>query len=458
MSIFSALMNQRVSTAEEAFGKKDVTSPQMKAAIRRWFSLYLNDCPSGEEDGCQRIPVAIVNKLVKAAFSEYDVKVLAKGESEKFLTAILDPISRIKENAFQQALIGGECFLEVVPAGKTMDFRVIGRDGFVPFARDGSGRILDACFREQTVYEGKNYTLLERRRLESDGTLVVENRLYQSEVSGLPGRRVPLNTLPQYDGLSAETVLPGIGNLGMAQLKTPMFNCVDGSMDGVSVYAAAVGLIENINRNEKWIDNEFENGISRVIASSDLLQKDDMGQRSLSDTLFVGLDDSPENVGLTVFSPALREQSYLARKNEYLRSIESLIGFKRGILSQTEAVERTAAEITSSAGDYNLTIIDFQKMWESGLKELLSVCSRLGKLYGIAGAEKFCPEDIAVDWGDGVLFDRTRTWTEYQQLVQSGMLKPELALAWYFDLPCGNEADLEKIRKQYMPDLGQKSE
>lgn len=53
---------------------------------------------------------------------------------------------------------------------------------------------------------------------------------------------------------------------------------------------------------------------------------------------------------LAIFSPALREQSFLARKQSYLRAVESIIGLKRGLLSEVEEVERTAKEIISSAG------------------------------------------------------------------------------------------------------------
>ena len=55
-------------------------------------------------------------------------------------------------------------------------------------------------------------------------------------------------------------------------------------------------------------------------------------------------------------------EQFLARKQDILRSCESLIGFKRGILSEVEAAERTATEITSSEGDYNLTIQELQAM------------------------------------------------------------------------------------------------
>ena len=150
----------------------------------------------------------------------------------------------------------------------------------------------------------------------------------------------------------------------------------------------------------------------------------------------------------------LREQSFQSRKSEYLRNIESLIGLKRGILSQVEAVERTATEITSSQGDYNLTIIDFQDAWEEALKELVFLFADLSSAYRM-GNHSVDEDKIMIDWGNGILYDRDKKWAEMLTLVQAGMLKPEIALAWYYDIDWDKPADLEGIREKYMPELVQ---
>lgn len=36
-------------------------------------------------------------------------------------------------------------------------------------------------------------------------------------------------------------------------------------------------------------------------------------------------------------------------------------------------------------------------------------------------------------------------------MVHSGLLKPEIAVAWYFGMPCETEEDLQKVRDKYMP-------
>lgn len=135
-----------------------------------------------------------------------------------------------------------------------------------------------------------------------------------------------------------------------------------------------------------------------------------------------------------------------------------MIGLKRGLLSEVEAAERTATEVTSSEGDYNLTIIDFQQMWESALREAVRLCGVLGRMYRIPGAHDVEDDSIVVDWGNGVLFDEEKTWADYKDMVAAGLLKPEIALGWKFNMPRDTEAQLAKIRKKYMPEVAEDGE
>ena len=168
----------------------------------------------------------------------------------------------------------------------------------------------------------------------------------------------------------------------------------------------------------------------------------------MEDHLFVGLDEDPERVGITIFSPELREQSFLARKQEYLRNVESVIGLKRGMLSDANAEDRTATEIASSAGDYNLTVIDFQGMWENAVQQAVELCCVLARMYKLEVPEN---TGVSMDWGNGILYDEDKTWEEYKAMVASGLLKPEIALGWRFNMPADTEAELAAIRQKYMP-------
>lgn len=452
MSILTAIFDSnKVFGFEQAFGAKDITTPEMKGAIRDWYGLYYGGATE-QEDPCQRIPNAIVSKLYKAVFSEYEAGPAQHGGKGAFLGELLAGLDVVRKTAVQQMLIGGRCFLKPL-LGKPMTFGVVSRQNYMPLGVDAHGNITDVGTSEQTRIGNTVYTLLERRTVDAAGYLTIESRLFRADNSDSLGVEVPLAALDKYAALEPVLRLPQpVFSTGLIPLSCPAENCVDGSADAVSVYAAAVGLLHNINRNEAQLNGEFENGRSRIIASADLLRKDAKGRRTLSDTLFTAIDDDPEAVGITIFSPALREQSYLARKTEYLRNVESLIGLKRGLLSDVEAAEKTATEITSSAGEYNLTIIDFQQAWERAVREAVRVCCIIGEAYHLYGGEAVDPEaEVVISWGNGVLYDENQVWTDYKAMVSAGLIRPEYAIGWYFDLPTETPADLEAIRAKYMP-------
>lgn len=347
----------------EAFGACDGSSPKMKRGILEWLRLYY-----GTEQKLQ-IPYTIVRKLTSGIFCEYAAPGLA-GLPER--------------EAMELALICGESYLKPVPGG----WKPISRGSILVFSRDMWGEPTDVGLMEKSQLGRHKFTLLERRTLGLDGTLTITNRLFRSTGSGL-GREVSLKLHPAYRELPGKYVYPvAMDSVGLVRLKLPMTNCIDGSAEGVSVYAPAANLIGALEENERQLDGEFRNGRSRLVVSRDLL---DAGQ--LKDTVFVALDESPENVGITVFSPELRQKSYLERQQAYLRGVENVIGLRRGLLSQVEEVDRTATEITCSEGDYMATLVGLRKVWEQAVEK----ASKLQQVLTGEGLE------TTIQWGDGVL-------------------------------------------------------
>ncbi len=430
---------------EEAFGASDQTSWKMRQAIEKWFSLYYGDSSNGETDPCQRVAYSVVSKLVRTVFGEYQTS-----SPEEFTRQVLESLNLKARQAMELSLVGGECYIKPCPAEAGFSFTLIPRTNALVFGRDHSGRVTDIGTVEKSTRGRYYYTLLERRTVDEKGYLTIHNKLFRSMNAQNLGAQVRLSDHPEYGELADfYRYEKPVGCVGLVQLRTPMLNCVDGSADGVSVYAPAVGLIANIDENEAQLRGEFLRGQSRIIASRDLLKTDEYGNKLLEDHLFVGLDDDPEQVGITIFSPQLRQQSYLERKQEYLRNVESVIGLKRGMLSDANVEERTATEISSSAGDYNLTVIDFQRMWANAAQEIVRLCCTLAQVYRI-GVPPVSPK-VTIDWGNGILYDEDKTWQDYQKMVSSGLLKPEIALGWRFNMPADTAAEQLAIRNRLMP-------
>ena len=419
---------------EQAFGVADKTSAAMRKAIQRWFAMYYESDATDTTDPCLRIPYTVVNKLVKAVFGEY------KADCDTpWGQSILQSLNEKKRLAMQLALVGGSCYIKPCPNGTGFSFTLIPRNQALIFGADGEGRPTDMGFVEKSVWGSSYYTLLERRSVDAEGYLTIQNKLYRSSDSRNLGSEVSLKNVPAYSALAdSYRFEKPVGSVGLVAMKLPMLNCVDGSNDGVAVYAPAEGLIHNINCNEAQMNGEFSRGESRVFASRDLLD----GELGLQDHLFVGLDDDPERVGLTIFSPKLREESFLARKQEYLRNVESLLGLRRGMLSDANMDERTATEITASSMEYSLSVLDFQQMWQKAVENVMDLCAQLAELYGLPAQVG----KVSFDWGNGVLYDQEKTWADYMEMVAKGMLKPEVALGWRFGIE-----DEKTVREKLMP-------
>ena len=353
---------------QAAFGAQDISSPAMKRAVGKWFGLYY------DREDLMQLPYTIVRKVVQSVFAEERAEGLECWPGR---------------SALELALIGGECYLKPVWVDGAWNWRPIPRGSILVFARDWHGEPTDVGLMEKTLSGRHYYTLLERRCLDGDGILTVTNRLYRSQSPGALGREVKLSEQPLYAGLPERYTYPlPLGGVGLVRLKLPMANCIDGSREGVSIYAPATELIAAIAENENQLRGEFRRGQSRLVVSRDMLRG---GQ--LADDMFVALDESPESVGITVFSPELRQSSFLERQQAYLRTMENIIGLKRGLLSQVEAVSRTATEITSSEGEYMTLILDLRRCVEEAAVKCAALLDELD------GGKR----EVRFDWGDNIV-------------------------------------------------------
>ena len=460
MSIAKALFDQSIISTDECFGQPDVTSQEMRTAINAWRDTYLKREGDKASDPCMRMAYVIVHKLQKGVFAEYSSDILDKEKTAKgkWMDRNLSQLDLIRDSILQWMLIGGECWVKPIPRpgpdGSTIFAPLlVHRTDAVILAREPDGRVTSIVTAEHTARGSQYYTLLERRTVDANGYLTIENKLYASFDRGTLGVRTALSKLDRYAQLPDLYTYPvPVGGVGMTPLRVPLANCVDGSMDAISIYEPAMGLIRNIDQNEKQLNDEFELARHRLIAPAEMLKTGRDGRRTLDDSVFVALKDIHSDLAPTAFTPQLRDEPYERREQKYLRAIENQIGLKRGMLSNAQEVEKTATEIASTAGDYNLSLIDLQQVWFDAVREYLTLCDTLGKMY------RYCDQSpwdvtaqLAMTWGNGVLYDPDKELETDLRLVAAQLLKPEIAVARHFDQPWEDEEDLKNVREKYMP-------
>lgn len=460
MSIVKALFDQSVISTDECFGQPDVTSQEMHDAINAWRDTYLKREGDKASDPCMRMAYVIVHKLQKGVFAEYSSDILDKEKTAKgkWMDRNLSQLDLIRDSVLQWMLIGGECWVKPVPRpapdGSTIFAPLlVHRTDAVILAREPDGRVTSIVTAEHTARGSQYYTLLERRTVDANGYLTIENKLYASFDRGTLGVRTALSKLDRYAQLPDLYTYPvPVGGVGMTPLRVPLANCVDGSMDAISIYEPAMGLIRNIDQNEKQLNDEFELARHRLIAPAEMLKTGRDGRRTLDDSVFVALKDIHSDLAPTAFTPQLRDEPYERREQKYLRAIENQIGLKRGMLSDAQEVEKTAFEVASTAGDYNLSLLDLQQVWFDGVREYLTLCDTLGKMYRYCDQSAWdVTEQLAITWGNGVLYDPDRELETDLRLVAAQLLKPEIAVARHFDQPWEDEEDLKNVREKYMP-------
>ena len=266
MSIAKALFDQSIISTDECFGQPDVTSQEMRTAINAWRDTYLKREGDKTSDPCMRMAYVIVHKLQKGVFAEYSSDILDKEKTAKgkWMNRNLSQLDLIRDSILQWMLIGGECWVKPIPRpgpdGSTIFAPLlVHRTDAVILAREPDGRVTSIVTAEHTARGSQYYTLLERRTVDANGYLTIENKLYASFDRGTLGVRTALSKLDRYAQLPDLYTYPvPVGGVGMTPLRVPLANCVDGSMDAISIYEPAMGLIRNIDQNEKQLNDEFE--------------------------------------------------------------------------------------------------------------------------------------------------------------------------------------------------------
>lgn len=450
-------MNNAISIEQE-FSMQGITSEKMNNAIQAWFSLYYNNLGDKcQVDPSSNIPYTIVDTVYKTTFGEYELSVECKNVDTDKAEKIADTLESVRAEVFQKTLIGGEVLIKPIIKDDKFLFVVIPRDCYIVMARNTEGTITSVGLIETSTNNGNYYTLLEERTVE-DGMLHIHNKLFKSSDKNTQGNRVRLQD--QYPDLEDYFTLP-IDHIGMVNMKMKMVNCIDNSKDGVSIYAAATDEILSYYWHTKRTVNEYEITEPRLIASADLFrekytrQDGHTGTRSKElPNYIMALNENPQDVGIQTFNPAPNQTQLEARANQILRSIENIIGLRRGSLSDVSSDDLTATEVRATTARFDMLIRDCETMWEECVNKIFSTCYDLGKIeLGWKETEK---PTACISWGDGVLYDADKEYTRLLTMVQSGYLKPEylLALMELHKLP---QESIAEIKESFMPNSGAQS-
>ena len=325
------------------------------------------------------------------------------------------------------------------------EFDYIQADGFYPLAFNASGRMTEAAFIQKKIDKDTTYSRIEYHKLVGKKVTII-NLAYKSNkmLKGLQpgtetdlGIEIPLTDVPEWAALQPKTVIEGVDRLLFAYFKMPDANTIDTySPLGVSGYSRVVNLIKDADYQYSRLLWEFEGGELAVDVDRDALKITDENGRDITtrpvmqERLFRKVDLNAEDT-YNVFSPALRDDSFLNGLNAILVRIEDSIGMSRGTISNTPLNEaKTATELKILKQISYATNKDIQDALEDTLKDVVYIMDIMCSLYKITPEGEY---ECSFEWDDSILVDIETELSKRLTLMQSGLSSKLETRMWYFN-------------------------
>lgn len=392
---------------QKALNIQTALSQDMLDRIAVW-----NQCYSGKAKWCDgdrvislRLESSSVRELANVALNEMTTNV-----SNETLNKLLNKTKVQLDTNLQRALAMGAMVIKPL---NEIDVQFISANAFIPIEFDAEGRLRDVIFPEVKKLNNRYYTRLERHRL-SNGALTITNSAFSSGTESVLGRPVPLSTIDEWADFAEEVTFPVDRNI-FGYFRVPKDNTIDGSPAGISVFDTALEKIKRADIQFGRLDFEFESAKRRIHADVSAVKKTESGYEL--DEVYVDVSGDSDDF-YKEFSPALRQEGFIAGLEEIKREVEFDIGLSYGDLSQPQYVEKSATEVNVSKFRKRNTVNHIQTQLKACLDDLLFAFAFYNRLTK-SGYEFTC------DFKDSILNDEQSEREEDRKDLANGTLRPE---------------------------------
>ncbi len=402
-------------------GADNAISPEMAAEMRLWKEMY-------EERNGLHLPAALAFEMARMVTIELKSNISGSDRADFLNKSYKNVIDNIRIPVEYGCAKGGLVLKPYVSGGDIkVDF--IQADEFYPTAFDDCGNITGAVFVQTMAKNGEFYTRLEQHRF-AEGNYEISNKAFKSRAKGALGREIGIETIPEWQRLAEVLTIKNVKKPLFGYFRPAVANTVDPSSPlGVSVFANAINLIEDANRQYERFLWEFESGERALIANSMAFKRDKNGKLMLPDKRLYKTLDVDDVDFFKEWSPELREGELANGLDKIFRQIEFNCGFAYGTLSAMDSRDRTAEEIKNSKQRSYATITDNQKSLRCALSDLVYAMDVWCTLYNLAPMGKY---SISFEFDDSIAADRKTEFEEKRLLLGDGIMKPWEFRMWYF--------------------------
>lgn len=383
------------------FGLDIQTSKEMLDAINLWSNIFNGNAPwQSKTVKSLHVAKTVCEKVSKAVTIEFKSSC-----TDDIIDKVYQRFIRNIRKHTEYAIAKGSMFFKPAYENGRIKVTVVQGDKFIPVKFDDTGELLGAIFIDQVTKGNTVYTRLEYNEL-IDNSMYIKNIAYKGQVNGVVlGQKINLNSVDKWKDLEESGQIDGVDKLVGGFFTMKNANNIDNDSPlGSSIFANAVGTLEEIDKQFSRTLWEYEGSELAIEANSSLFQLDKNGKHKLpkgKERLYILTDGNEES--WNVFSPEIRDTALFNGLNELLRQAENEMSLSAGILSKLDQVALTATEIKSSKQDYYVTVSDIQDAMQTALEDLVYGIYVLCKLYGIPVGNNY---DMNFDWDDSILVDK----------------------------------------------------
>lgn len=426
-------------------------SDRMAAAITSWVRVFYHEPPWAAYGVTPtNFAASLTGYMATLATNEITIDAGTGARADY----INDQLQRFLlpglRNAVQLAGVSGQIIAKPFVAGRNILVDMVSADRFYPTRINAAGVVEAGFFTDYTQLHGRLVVRVERFDLQPEG-LYIQNRAYY-ETAGALSAPLPLTDVPEWADLEPDALIQGVDRPLFAALKMPFANTIDPtSKMPVSFYANSMDTLAELDRIYSEFLYEVHSGKRKRIVDQQAIRPEkkkpgSIGFKDLATDLYITLDmdKAADKKPFDDYTPELRVDGYQKAIDVQLRLMETQTGISPGTFTfDIKTGRMTATQVVSDDRDTYNTIKTIQDTGlKAGLADLVYVYDVYATLYNLAPSGAV---EASVGFGDSIFEDTGVEYARRKQMADSGYLRPELLVSWYFNV------SPEKALEEYMP-------
>lgn len=432
-------MFAKKATIENAFDTTIAISSNMDNAIHMWAEMYEGSPPWMSDDvKTLNLPAAIAGEIARLVTMEMKVEVSGSPMADYLNEQLQGCISRARQYTEFACAKGGIALKPyVIPDEGKIGVSIVQAEDFYPTKFDTNGDITGGIFPDQKIVGNKKYTRMEKHELDGN-VYTIENKVFVTNVSEVDdtndnvlGKEVELKDVPGWESIDPVVTIQNVEKPLFSYFRMPMSNNVElRSPLGVSVYAKAIGVLKEADKQWSNILWEYEATQAAVFGDEDVFKSDEHGNIQLEGRakrlfrIFDGLEEK-----LKEYNPDIRDVSLFNGLDKILKQVEFQCSLAYGTLSDPANTDKTATELKQSKQRSFSLVCDIQKAFQTAHENLIYAMHTLAILYELVPDGEY---ETMFDFDDSIVVDRDVEFNRLMQMAAAKMIRPEAVTAWYF--------------------------